>query len=114
MSTSDITSGVNIIIKAKNEEFAYLRALFTEKMLKIVMSESDKVQQHIAKSAQLHRTCTNKDCQATYTTIKYKCDKCKSKVVKVNPEFENVTKTAGRDEKYVTQQMQKNNTRKFP
>ena len=45
--------------------------------------------------------CTNKDCQATYTTIKYKCDKCKSKVVKVNPEFQNVTKSAGREEEYV-------------
>ena len=102
MSTNDISSGMNIIIKAKNEEFAYLRALFIEKMLKIVMSEGDEVQQHIAKSVQLHRTCTNKDCQATYTSIKYKCDKFKSKVVKVNPEFESVMKTAGRDEKYVT------------
>ena len=102
MSTSDITSGMNIIIKVKNEEFAYLRALIIEKMLKIVMSEDDEVQQHIAKYIQLHRTCTNKDCQATYTTIKYKCDKCKSKVLKVNPEFENVTKTAGCDEKHVT------------
>ena len=102
MSTSDITSGMNITIKAKNVEFAYLQALFIEKMLKIVMSEGDEVQQHIAKSVQLHRTCTNKDCQATYTTIKYKGDKCKSKVVKVNPEFESVTKTASCDEKYVT------------
>ena len=71
-------------------------------MLKIVMSRGDEVQQHIAKSVQLHRTCINKDCLATYTTIKYKCNKCKSKVVKVNPEFENVTKTASRDEKYIT------------
>ena len=93
---------MNITIKAKNEEFVYIRALCIEKMLKVVMSEDDEVQQLIAKSLQLHRTCTNKDCQATYTTIKYKCDKCKPKVLKVNPEFENVTKTAGRDEKYVT------------
>ena len=92
---------MNISIKAKNEEFAYLRALFIEKMRKILMSEDDEVQQHIAKSVQLHRACTNKDFQATCTTIKYKCDKCKSKVVKVNPEFQNVTKSAGREEKYV-------------
>ena len=102
MSTSDITSERNIIIKAKKKEFAYLRALFIDKMLKIVMSEDDEVQQHIGKSVLLHRTCTNKDCQAKYTTIKYKRDKCKSKVVIVNLEFENVTKTAGREEKYVT------------
>ena len=62
------------------------------------MSKGEEVQQHIAKSVQLQRTCTNKDCQAAYATIKYKCDKCKAKVVKVNPEFENVTKTTGRDE----------------
>ena len=102
MSTSDITSRMNIIIKAKTEEFAYVWALFIEKMLKIVTSEDDKVQQHIAKSVLLHRTCTNQDCEPTYTTIKYKCNKCKSKVVKVNPEFENVMKTGGHDEKYVT------------
>ena len=77
------------------------------------MSEYDQVQQHIEKSLQLHRVCTNKDCQATYTTIKYKCDKCKSKVVKVNPEFQNVTKSAGREEKYVRQQLQKDNEKKF-
>ena len=68
---------MNISIKAKNEEFAYLRALFIEKMLKIVMSK-DEVQQQIAKSVQLHRPCTSKDCQATCTTMKYKCKKCKS------------------------------------
>ena len=101
MSRNEITSGMNIMIKAKNEEFAYLRALFIEKMRKILMSEDDEVQQHIAKSVQLHRACTNKDFQATCTTIKYKCDKCKSKVVKVNPEFQNVTKSACREEKYV-------------
>ena len=101
MSKSEITSGMNIMIKAKNEEFAYLRALFIEKMQKIVMSEDDEVQQHIAKSVQLHRTCTHKDFQATYTTIKYKCDECKSEVVKVNLEVQNVTKSAGREEKYV-------------
>ena len=71
---------MNISIKAKNEEFAYLRALFVEKMLKIVMSKDEEVQQQIAKSVQLHRTCTSKDCQATCTTMKYKCKKCKSKV----------------------------------
>ena len=91
-----------ITIKAKNEEFVYIRALCIEKMLNFVMSEDDEVQQLIAKSLQLHRTCTNKDCQATYTTIKYKCDKCTSKVVKVNPKFQNVTKSASRDEKYIT------------
>ena len=69
---------MNISIKAKNEEFAYLRALFVEKMLKIVMSKDEEVQQQIAKSVQLHRTCTSKDCQATCTTMKYKCKKCKS------------------------------------
>ena len=78
---------MNITIKAKNEEFVYIRALCIEKMLKVVMSEDDEVQQLIAKSLQLHRTCTNKDCQATYTTIKYKCDKCTSKVVKVIQNF---------------------------
>ena len=69
---------MNISIKAKNEEFAYLRALFVEKMLKIVMSKDEEVQQQIAKSVQLHRTCTSKDCQATCTTMKYKCKKWKS------------------------------------
>ena len=93
---------MNIIIKAKNEEFVYIRALCIAKMLKVVMSEDDEVQQLIAKSSQLHRTCANKDCQATYTTIKYKCDKCTSKVVKVNPKFQNVTKSASLDEKYIT------------
>ena len=58
-------TGMDIIIKAKNEEFVWLQALFIEKMLKIVLSKDDKVQQHIAKSVQLHRTCINKDYQAT-------------------------------------------------
>ena len=70
-------------------------------MLKIVMRKDEEVQQHIAKSVYLHRACTNKDCQATWTTMKYKCKKCKPKVVKVNPEFQNVTKYGSRDGKYV-------------
>ena len=48
MSMSEVTSEMNIMIKAKNDEFMYLRALFIEKMLKILMSEDDEVQQHIA------------------------------------------------------------------
>ena len=31
----------------------------------------------------------------------------------INPEFQNVTKSAGRDEKYVTQQLPKNNAMKL-
>ena len=48
MSKNEVTSEMNIMIKAKNDEFMYLRALFNEKMLKIVMSEDDEIQQHIA------------------------------------------------------------------
>ena len=48
MSKSEVTSEMNIMIKAKNDEFMYLRALFIEKMLTILMSEDDEVQQHIA------------------------------------------------------------------
>ena len=33
-----------ITIKAKNEEFVYIRALCIEKMLNFVMSEGDEVQ----------------------------------------------------------------------
>ena len=48
MSKSEVTSEMNIMIKAKNDEFMYIRGLFIEKMLKILMSEDDEVQQHIA------------------------------------------------------------------
>lgn len=67
-------------------------------MFKIVLVEDDEVQQYIAKSVQLHRTYINKDCQATCTTIKCKCDKWQVKSGQINPEFQNVTKSAGRDE----------------
>ena len=48
MNKSEVTSEMNIMIKAKNDEFMYIRGLFIEKMLKILMSEDDEVQQHIA------------------------------------------------------------------
>ena len=102
MLKNEITAKMETTIKQKNEEFAYLRALFIEKILKIVLNESNEVQQHISQSTIEHdRICTNEKCKEKYEGIKYKCDKCKAKVVKVNQEFHCFTKHSGADDRYI-------------
>ena len=74
-------------IEDAQEVFSYFRAGFLEKILNFVINEGNEVEDELALIVKkFSRICTNEDCKKIYNNLKYKCDDCKSKVVKYNPE----------------------------
>ena len=80
------------IIKTSQDYFSCLRTVFVEKMLTDVLNEENDVENELSKIHQIfNRICSNETCQKIYETLKFKCDDCKSKVVKNS--FNQVQKT---------------------
>ena len=72
-------------IDRSNQNFRKYRLEFIAKMLNIVESESSNVEKKIQESL-AKRECTNEACKKQFTSIKNKCDSCKSKVEKTETE----------------------------
>ena len=83
-----------MIIKKSNEYFAFFRALFIECIIEMVMKE-DTVQKHVAASTTTKRVCIS--CKKRYDILKFKCDACKSKVVKEKLDLNSTAKASGID-----------------
>ena len=80
------------IIKTSQDYFSCLRTVFVEKMLTNVLNEENDVENELSKINQIfNRICSNEACQKIYETLKFKCDDCKSNVVKNS--FNQVQKT---------------------
>ena len=84
-----------MIIKKCNEDFAFFRALFIEYLIEMVMKEEDTFQKHVAASTVTQRVCTG--CKKRHNILKFKCDACKSKVVKDKLDLNSTAKASGID-----------------
>ena len=70
-------------IKLLQDYFSYLRTVFVEKMLTNILNEGNDIENELSRIKQkFNRICPNEACQKLYETVKFKCDDCKSKVVK--------------------------------
>ena len=70
-------------IKLLQDYFSYLRTVFVEKMLTNILNEGNDIENELSRIKQkFNRICSNEACQKLYETVKFKCDDCKSKVVK--------------------------------
>ena len=79
------------IIKTSQDYFSYLRTVFVEEILSNVLNEGNVESEPSKIKRKLNRICSNEACQKIYETLKFKCDDCKSKVVKNS--FNQVQKT---------------------
>ena len=95
LTTSEIKKRMEMIIKKSNEDFAFFRALFIEYIIEMVMKEDDTVQKHVAASTTTKRVCIS--CKKRYDILKFKCDACKSKVVKEKLDLNSTAKASGTD-----------------
>ena len=95
LSTSEIKKRMEMIIKKSNDNFAFFRDLFIEYLIEMVMKEDDTVQKHVAASTATQRVCIS--CKKRYDILKFKCDACKSKVVKDKLDLNSTAKASGID-----------------
>ena len=87
------------IIKKSNEDFAFFWALFIEYLIEMVMKEDDTVQKHVTASTTTQTVCIS--CKKKYDILKFKCDACKSKVVKEKLDLNGTAKASGIDKGWV-------------
>ena len=75
-------------IDRSNRNFRKYRLEFIAKMLTIIESESRDVEkkQQQQQESRAKRECTNEACKKQFTSVKNKCDSCKSKVEKTETE----------------------------
>ena len=67
-------------ISDSRRNFAYFRAVVIEKLLNLVLNESNEVAQEIEKlKSAANRICSNEDYKTIYKKVKYKCHNCNSK-----------------------------------
>ena len=71
------------VIRSSENKFSFVRASFIDVMLQDVLNEGDEVDLDMAAiTRKFHRFCTNIDCRKEFYILKFKCDKCGSKVEK--------------------------------
>ena len=80
LENKDIHQKMEGHISDSRRNFAYFRAVVIEKLLNLVLNESNEVAQEIEKlKSAANRICSNEDCKTIYKKVKYKCHNCNSK-----------------------------------
>ena len=97
LSTSEIRKCMEMTIKKSNKDFTFFRALFIEYLIEMVMKEDDTVQEHVAASTTTQIVCFS--CKKRYDSLKFKCDACKSKVVKDKLDLNSTANASGIDKR---------------
>ena len=88
-------------ISDSRRNFSYFLTVVIEKLLNLVLKESNEVAEEIEKvRSALNRICSNEACKTIYEKVKYKCDNGNSKVIKYKPEITSREKSSGTDERY--------------
>ena len=88
-------------ISDSRKNFAYFQAVIIEKLLNLVINDSNEVPEEIEKmKSAANRICSNEDCKTIDEKVKYKCDNCNSKVIEYKPEITPRENSSRTDERY--------------